>query len=293
MRKLIMMKGLPGSGKSFWASEYLKKDAGVISGQKATKIISKDSIRRMIDNGKHSHGREKLVIKTRDTLINLYLSEGHSVIVDDTNLAYKHEERLRQLARENNAEFFITSFTDVTLETCIKRDLQRQHSVGERVITGMYNQFLMPYKEQEYKPKRGAIPAIICDLDGTLCILGDRSPYDGANCHLDTLNKDIAEILEDLWEAGNSIIFMSGRHDTHREITEQWLQDHVGIEYTLLLMRKEGDNRSDDVIKKELFLEHVAPNYRVVAAIDDRKRVIRLWKSLGITVFDVGPGYEF
>jgi predicted kinase len=69
---------------------------------------------------------------------------GKHVIVDDTNLAPKHEARLRELAEKHGADFQIIDFTHVSVDECIERDRGRSNCVGEKVIRDMYQQFLVP-----------------------------------------------------------------------------------------------------------------------------------------------------
>ena len=87
--KVIILKGLPASGKSTWALEQTAKHGNY-------KRINKDDLRAMIDGGKWSKAREQHVLDTRDWFINLCLSRKLNVIVDDTNFAPKHEARKRR-----------------------------------------------------------------------------------------------------------------------------------------------------------------------------------------------------
>lgn len=255
------------------------------------KRINKDDLRAMIDGGQWSRKNEKIIVQTRDDLCHLYLADEFDVIVDDTNVQPVHERRLREVAKQNNAEFVVKSFLDVPIEVCIQRDLARSRSVGEKVILGMYNQFVLPEIQETYEPFLGLPLAFLFDIDGTLANLGDRSPYDGAKCHLDTPNTPVVAVAQAL-SREYRIVVMSGRHDTHRALTETWLKEH-NVVFDALFMRAEGDNRKDSIIKRELFEEHIRPHYNVVGVFDDRPQVIRMWKEIGLHVFDVGPHYEF
>jgi predicted kinase len=196
--KLIMTKGLPASGKTTWAKT-----------QNAYRI-NKDDLRLMINNGIWSKANEKYILLARDALIALYLRDGNKVIVDDTNLAPKHEETLKQLAKECKADFEVQDFTDVPLEECIKRDQKRSNYVGEKVIKQMYKQFLAP--KISLPIYNAALPrAIICDLDGTLCLFGDKNPYD-RDFENDKINESVRYILDGN-DQFNEIIFVSGRND--------------------------------------------------------------------------------
>lgn len=68
-------------------------------------------------------------------------------------------------------------------------------------------------------------PAIIVDLDGTLALIGDRSPYDADECGLDTVNPAVAAVMGWAAAAGYAIVLVSGRgvKASHRKYTEQWL----------------------------------------------------------------------
>lgn len=273
-----MTKGLPGSGKSTWAKEQLKKGN--------FRRVNKDTLRIMLHDGKHSNSNETFVLMARDNLIRAFLSVGQSVIVDDTNLAPKHEKKLRELAHEYKARFEIQDFTDVPIETCIKNDLKRCEAVGEAVIRKMYKDFLAP-KPVEQAWDHNKDTTIICDIDGTLALFGDRNPYD-RNFIEDTVNNVVRSILMK-YEDTFDIILLSGREGKFRQVTEEWLKKYK-IPYTALHMRAEGDMRKDYIIKEELYNEYIKPHYNVSFVLDDRNQVVDLWRRLGLTCLQVAPG---
>ncbi len=51
-------------------------------------------------------------------------------------------------------------------------------------------------------------------------------------------------------------------------------------------MRKTGDKRDDTIVKKELF-DSFKNDYYVEYVIDDRPKVVRMWRSLGLFTFQV------
>ena len=55
-----------------------------------------------------------------------------------------------------------------------------------------------------------------------------------------------------------------------------------------LHMRKLGDYRSDDIVKRELYEANILNKYTVLACFDDRLRVCRLWYNLGLPIFRFG-----
>lgn len=135
--------------------------------------------------------------------------------------------------------------------------------------------------------------AIICDIDGTLALLGERSPYDASTSEQDVLNDPIANILE-VYEHQTlfdiSVILITGREDKFRPETERWLKKH-GISYDALYMRKTGDSRKDMIIKKEFHQKNIAGIYDVLFVLEDRDQVVAMWrKELGLTCLQVEYG---
>ncbi len=276
MLKVILTKGLPASGKSTWAKKLIDDNPN------AYKRINKDDLRAMLDNSKHTNDTEKFIVKARNTLILLALEAGKHVVIDDTNLAQKHETTIRQLVK-GKAEVEIEDFTHVPLDVCIARDKKRANSVGEKVIKTMYKQFLHP-KTERVTPIEGLPSAIICDLDGTLALLNGRNPYDASTCADDGLNTVVANLL-----VNKTVFLLSGREDKYREPTLAFLQKHA-IEYHQLLMRSTDDNRKDSIVKQELFDTHIRGKYNIDFVLDDRNQVVEMWRDLGLICLQVAEG---
>jgi len=55
-------------------------------------------------------------------------------------------------------------------------------------------------------------------------------------------------------------------------------------------MRSDGDYRADQVVKEELFRNQVEPKYDVIGVIDDRDKVVTMWRRLGLVCFQVAQG---
>lgn len=283
MKKVLIYKGLPASGKSTAAKALLDEFPG------RYKRVNKDDLRAMLDHGKHSKGNEKFVLRMRDQIILAALEDGKHVIVDDTNLHPKHEQRIRDLVK-GEAEVEIVDFMHVDVETCIERDLKRPNSVGSRVIRRMWQEHLgrtAAKLEQNAELPR----AIICDLDGTLCLLNGRSPYDASKCDEDLLNEPVADIVRKFYRDGVAIVFLSGREDKYREPTIRFLENHLGADFKYeLIMRASEDMRKDALIKKEFLEGEILPRYRVDFVLDDRNQVVDMWRGLGITCLQVNYG---
>ena len=279
MKEVILTKGLPGSGKSYWAKSMLDKFPGKY------KIVCKDDIRAMLDNGRFSHANERFVVKIRNMIISQILQNGQSVIAADTNLNDVHELDIRKLV-DDSAEVKIQDFTKVPLEVCIENDLKRFTSVGEAVIRGMYMQYLHEYPA----PQDSKLPrALVVDLDGTLAIHRGRSPYEFERCGEDEVNPAVLSVLH-RFKSTHTIIFLSGRDDSCRKLTEDWLEFKAGIKVDKLYMRTTKDSRKDSIVKSELYENFIKDKYHVDFVLDDRDQVVAMWRRLGISTFQVNYG---
>ncbi|MEO6131892.1 MAG: AAA family ATPase [Saprospiraceae bacterium] len=276
--KLLMLQGIPGSGKSSWAKDFISKNPG-------WKIVNKDSLRAMLDNGKWSGRNEKFICQAESALIGVALVHGYNVIIDSTNFNPRHEDRFRLIASSHEAEFEI-KFFEIDVEEAIKRDLKRPNPVGEAVIRKMYRQYVCPIVPLE---QDSSLPHAICfDLDGTLCKMVGRSPYDWDRVGEDLLVPHIDNLLK-RYAGTHKILLVSGRDSVCRKTTMDWL-DRFNIHYDGLFMRPEGDSRKDSIIKREIFDNEIRNKYFVEFAVDDRDQVVRELREIGIPVFQIAEG---
>jgi tRNA uridine 5-carbamoylmethylation protein Kti12 len=136
MQKLIITKGLPGSGKTTWSLDYIKNNSNTVR-------VNRDSIRNMLLK-EWPHGDkslENLVTFIEDKSVIGALARGYDVIVDATNFR-GHERFIPLMPKEADIELIIQEM-DITLEECIKRDAWRTEGhVGKEVIEKMYKQYI-------------------------------------------------------------------------------------------------------------------------------------------------------
>ncbi len=280
--KVVMLRGLPGSGKSTWAKELVENESGKWI------RLNKDSLRNMLHNGIWSRSNEKVVMELQRAMACNALEHYVSVIIDDTNYHPKYEQYYRKIAEHYGASFEIKVF-DVPVEECIRRDLLRSKPVGKDVILRMFHQYLC----EPPRPMVEGLPrAIIVDIDGTLAKMKDRGPFEWDKVGQDELNKPVKAVIDALQIGAVKLLIVSGRDEVCRKETEQWLFSH-GIMETEMFMRPAGSHEKDSIVKRRIWEEHIKDKYNVVAVFDDRPQVVRLWRSLGLFVFDCGNGYEF
>ncbi len=295
MATLTITRGLPGSGKTTWA----RAQGGHVR-------VNRDELRRMLHGGPLLTGwAEKQVTIAQRALVESLLCAGVNVICDDTNLRPRAVRDLAELAQACGAGVVIRDFTDVPVDECVARDAQRSgfERVGEDAIRGMYQRYLagrslplpvpalaaMP-APAPYSPPEGAPEALLVDIDGTVAVMTGRGPYEEHRVGEDSPNPPVIALVRALHAGGYRVVFCTGRSEACRGDTASWLDAHVGVPYEALLMRAARDGRKDWVVKAELFDRHVRHRYRIVAVLDDRDQVVRMWRTMGLTVLQVGEG---
>lgn len=304
MGRLILTRGLPGSGKSTWATEWVRMDPD-------NRVrINRDDIRAMlgITTGIGTPTQEAQVSAIEKASAKAALETGADVVIDATNLNPRFVREWFKIGRVEFKDF------PVAIDGCVLRDGFRHkyggRGVGEPVIRAIAKRAkvqedgTLPAPPKQPEPfvfthidERPASPqrerAIIVDIDGTVAdMAGHRGPYDTSKYDLDEPHRDVIEIVNALKSDGDDgtymdVIFVSGRDTKFRQVTLNWLSAH-GIYYPRLYMRPEGDTRNDAIVKHDLYYEHIHDAWRVVGVFDDRARVLRMWRQIGLTTFAVG-----
>jgi hypothetical protein len=138
---------------------------------------------------------------------------------------------------------------------------------------------------------QGELPkqALIVDIDSTLALLGDRSPYNYDEVMYDKLNEVVYRLIMKYKRDGYHILLVSGRPMTCAEDTQKWLQmNHVP--YDMLVMRPEGDKQPDTSLKQRAYNQYIKGRYDVEFVLEDRSRVVKMWRSIGLVCFQVCDG---
>jgi hypothetical protein len=268
--------------------------------------VNRDDLRRMLHGQRlFTQWAEAQVTNAQRAGVEALLRARASVIVDDTNLRAKTVREWAEMAARFGASFEVHDFTDVPLEECLRRDAERvgDDRVGEDAIRRMHERYLagknlplpVPFVDPGgpgvvYEADPALPPAVLVDIDGTVALMAGRSPYDWQRVGEDAPNPAVIEAVRAMHAAGHAIVFCSGRDEVCRGETEAWLELFVGVPYEALFMRPEGDSRKDSVVKREIFDHEVRDRWRIVGVFDDRQQVVRMWRALGLTVFQVAEG---
>lgn len=151
--------------------------------------------------------------------------------------------------------------------------------------------------------------AIIVDLDGTLCntdhrqhfVQGDYGKKDFEkfyqNMHLDPPHAWCVDFIRIYSRHDRRIVFCSGRPEEYREQTIKWIEENVGVVWGVddvepheLYMRETGNYEDDVKLKERLYRDNIEPKYDVELVLDDRKKVVDMWRRIGLTCLQCAPG---
>lgn len=305
MPTVHVMTGLPASGKTTAARKLVADSEG------RCRRVNLDDLRAMFDEAgarrERSHTAEQSVLAVQDAAVRETIAAGFDVVVDNTHLTSHIPKRLKA-AVAGRARFVVHDFTDVPVEECLRRDAARANPVGEDVIRlladkhakavrggwrltdAWMNDTVVLAEVEPYVPDASLPSAVMCDIDGTLAVNVGRNPYDFTRCEQDRLNGSVRDALIGFRQAhGDTIVLLSGRGEEYRPQTRAWLAAHE-VPYDELWMRPAGDGRRDDLVKAELFDAHVRHRFNVRVSLDDRDRVVAVWRRLGLPTWQVNYG---
>jgi predicted kinase len=259
-----------------------------------------------IKNGRGTWAQEEQVTYWQQRMVEYAIQSGQDVVVDDTNLRAKFVKEWLRLAATFGVPVEFKDFP-ISLAVAWVRDLNREKSVGPDVIEDFYKRYTPKGKLPEQPSIKDEQPAfkfpayvapndpaaqhaIIVDIDGTLAHMEGRSPYDPTLYHTDSFD-DTVGTLAIVWarERPAKIILVSGRDAGYRKETEAWLQANV-FPYDELYMRPLGDTRNDAIVKNELYEDFIAGHYVIDFVLDDRDRVVAMWRAKGLKVLQVAEG---
>lgn len=313
MAKMFILRGLPGCGKSTKAREIQKEHGG--------RIAERDIFRNLIF-GKYSGDGidEKVITEAQTAFVEEGLRFGENVIISDMNLKHSYVKAWVERAWKHNAEIEIVDMTNVPLIDCLYQNkmggrFNEGKVVPTDVIKSLHERFIkgkgypLPVmmtgakvnderRFEPYVPDTSLRPAIIVDIDGTLARMVSRGPFDEHLVHTDELIEGVAAMVEHAAHADVHIIFMSGRTDGCYDATYQWLKDKLfflmdgyDVSWRLHMRRSVEDRgRPDDIVKYEMFQREVARSYNVLYCIDDRNKVVKMWREIGLVVAQVAEG---
>ena len=299
-KKLILTRGIQGSGKSTWARQWVEEDP-------INRVrINNDDIRNML--GKYwVTEREPLVSEIKQSIVTNAMSRGYDIVVDNMNLNPKEVKFWQDIVKHNNEVNPISKYLYeiefknffISLEECIRRDAMRPNPIGEKVIRDTwrrYKHFIQTTLVEEYVNNLrawdiGKPTCVVVDMDSTLCFNTTKRPWYGEGAAKgminDVPNGYVCDVISEL-QKSYPIILATGRDTSQEEVTKQWLLDHE-INVSEFYFRKEGDYRKGVEVKREQ-IEDIMKNYNILVIFDDCEPIVQMYRDMGLTVLQPNKG---
>lgn len=296
-KKLILCRGIQGSGKTTWARQWVEEDP------ENRVRINNDDLRNML--GKYwVTSRENLVSSIKENMAEEAINRGYDIVVDNMNLNPKEVLFWKRMIEDANMDpdgyKYEIEFKDffIPLEECIRRDAMRPNPIGEKVIRETwkrYKHFIQTTEVEKYvdnlRKYTGKPKCIVIDMDSTMCFNTTKRPWfgDGAAEGMinDIPNTGMCDMIRKLQE-DFVIIVATGRDTTQAEVTKQWLAKQ-GINPDEFYFRTNGDFRKGVVVKKEQ-IEAILEKYDIVAIFDDCEPIVQMYREMGLTVLQPNKG---
>lgn len=293
-KKIIITIGLPGSGKTTWAKDFISRNEDYIR-------VERDEMRfslKGISIGDRKF--EDLITKLQYQTIHTALNSKYNVIISDTNCNKRYLNLLIDEFKYK-ADIYFQIF-DTPIELCIDRDSKREKLVGEKIIRKMNEGFIniketmnlspiikLPEIYNQHFYDDTLLDCVIIDLDGTIAHAnGKRHHYDFKNVGIDDVDINMFKIIDALSTNDIALIYLTARNEICYDETLSWLQKHnFPLLNYMLLMRKDNDFRSSTIVKKELYETYIKGKLNVLCAFDDKNDVIEMWRDNDIKALQV------
>lgn len=144
MKQLVLMVGVPGSGKTTVAERLVKK--GYHS-------MNADSIREELLGDANDQSQNEKVFETFFKRFEEHLQAEHDIVVDNINTNPRHREEIIAKARKQGYSDIQLWILDVPLETCLERNRQRQRTVPEDIVSKMHATLNGPGRPKKHEGK--------------------------------------------------------------------------------------------------------------------------------------------
>lgn len=134
MGNVYLCYGPPGAGKTTWAKQILALSKGTI------KRVGKDDICLMLNNNWNINADWKLIEDVRNAAITTALTNGYSVIVDETFLPdYAFRQFMEALGNHRDLDrVYLIPFTHIPISDALVNNQKRERKVPDEQIRAYY-----------------------------------------------------------------------------------------------------------------------------------------------------------
>ena len=296
-KKIILTRGIQGSGKSTWAKAWVAEDP------EHRIRINNDDLRNMF--GVYwVPSREDVVSHAKQTIVTYAMGKQYDIVVDNMNLNPKEVQYWTNVVNYYNGytktgEQYEIEFKDffTPLEECIRRDSARTNPIGEKVIRDTwkrYKHFIQTSEVEKYVNNlrlwdSGKPMCVVIDMDSTVCFNTSKRPWfgDGSTEAMidDVPNYGVVELIK---AQEYPVVVCTGRNKDQHKVTREWLANQ-GIHPIAYYMRENGDYRKGVEVKAEL-MNQILDEYNVLVVFEDCEPIVQKYRDMGLTVLQPNKG---
>ena len=220
--KLIILCGIPGSGKSTYAKDYIGRNCNTVH-------LSSDAIRKELYGDENIQGNPGEVFTLMQKRAVEALNNGHDVLYDATNITRKDRSGIIGVCPKfAKIECHIIW---APIEVCIERDSKRERAVGKEVIDRMLKRFQSPYYDEGIDEIKIIKPYNFDeDQYGDDCVDAMLIPHDNPHHSLDVG----AHCCE-------AHIYLTNKGIQDKDLLKAALEHDVGKPYTKAFIDSKGN----------------------------------------------------
>ncbi len=129
MKRLVLLVGIPGSGKTTLAQRLIAK---------GYKCLNADSIREELYGDPAEQGDKEEVFGIFFKRLEEAFAQGLDIVIDNTNLNFKQRKPILERAAKAGYSDIQLWLMDVPLDICLARNQMRERSVQEDIVANMF-----------------------------------------------------------------------------------------------------------------------------------------------------------
>ena len=305
-KKIILCRGIQGSGKSTWAKAWVAEDP------EHRIRINNDDLRNMV--GPYwVPTREDVISHTKVEIAKYAMTRGYDIVVDNMNLNPKEVKFWENVINDHNRYIaspkvvqptwvqweYEIEFKDffIPLDECLRRDANRPNPIGEKVIKETwrkYKHFIQTSEVERYVNNlrdwdEGKPTCVVIDMDSTTCFNTTKRPWFGEGSTeamlKDVPNKGVVDLIK---SQPYPIVVCTGRNKDQYKVTIEWLANQ-GITPADCYMRENEDYRKGVEVKAEL-MNQILDKYNVLVVFEDCEPIVQKFRDMGLTVLQPNKG---
>lgn len=300
-KKVILCRGIQGSGKSTWAKQWCYEDP------EHRIRFNNDDIRNMF--GKYwVTSRENMVSSMKRDFLRAAMLNKYDIVIDNMNLNPKEikwwQDEIDLFNEQPVNHKYEMEFKDffIPVDECIRRDAMRPNPIGEKVIKDTWRRYRDFIIQEDINnmlkrsPKHvdGGRPIILVDMDATLCLNTTGRPYYGEGAAEGMLNDIAIEgtcmLVRRMYDKCK-VFIITGREGTPEIIaaTKKWLATH-DIAVDELFFRPVKDYSPGADCKKKIYEDHIKGKYNVQFVLEDNYKCVKMWREQGLLCLQPNEG---